>query len=150
CLIHELVDINRAGGFQGDVLEFFLADLDEGLLVERIALDDVFIGHFFACVGVDLHVSDAMARLLVELVERYLLALRDSWIERDRTGDERQTQEAFPVGARGHVRGTPFKGAAWIQDERALLVPTNVAHPERKFFKPPTRLFCSCYVLIEP
>jgi hypothetical protein len=35
--VHELVDVDRAGGFQGDVLGLFLADLDEGLLVERIA-----------------------------------------------------------------------------------------------------------------
>jgi hypothetical protein len=53
-----------------------------------------------------------MASLLVELVERNLLALGGSWIERDRTGDERQAQKAFPVGARGHVRGTPFSGVA--------------------------------------
>ena len=39
---------------------------------------------------------------LFELVEADLLALGSSRIERDGTGDERQTQEAFPVDSRGH------------------------------------------------
>jgi hypothetical protein len=71
-------------------------------LSKVVALDDVLVGHLVAGVGIDLQVLDAMAGLPVELVERDLLALRRGRIERHGAGDEGQTQEAFPVGARGH------------------------------------------------
>jgi hypothetical protein len=77
------------------------------ILVEHVALDDILVGDLVAGVGVHLHVLDAVAGLPVELVEADLLAFRGGWVQRDRTGDEGQTQEAFPVGARGHVRRTP-------------------------------------------
>src|SRR6185437_12980480 len=47
---------------------------------------------------------------LFELVEADLLALGSSRIERDGTGDERQTQEAFPVDSRGHYANSTKTG----------------------------------------
>ena len=52
--------------------------------------------------GVDLLVPDAIAGLLVELMEADLLPLGGRRKQRDRTGDEREFQVAFPVRARGH------------------------------------------------
>ena len=53
-LRHELVDLDRVGRFQRDVVELFLADLDVGVGVDLVALDDVLVGDFLAGVGVDL------------------------------------------------------------------------------------------------
>jgi hypothetical protein len=120
----ELVDLDGARRFQRDLLELLLGDLDVLAFVELVALDDVLVGHLVPGVGIDLQVLDPMAGCPVELVERDLLALGRGRIERHRTGDKGQTQEAFPVGTGSHVRGTPKTGAAWIQDERGLPVPT--------------------------
>jgi hypothetical protein len=100
--VDELVDLDGARRFQRDVLEFFLRHLDEGVGVDLVALHDVLVGDFLAGVGIDLGVLDAVAGLPVELVEADLLGFRRGRIERDRTGDERKAQEAFPVGAGGH------------------------------------------------
>ena len=96
--------------FQRDFLELLLGHLDEGVLVERVALDDVLVGDLLAGVGVHLHVLDAVAGLPVELVERDLLGLGGGRVQRDRAGDEGQTQEAFPVGARGHTQNSGYGG----------------------------------------
>ena len=108
--VDELVDLNGAGGFQCNVFELLLRDLNEGVFVERVALDDVLVGDFLACVGVHLQVLDAVAGLPVELVERDLLALRGGRVQRDRTRDERKSEEAFPVGARGHYADLLWAG----------------------------------------
>jgi hypothetical protein len=38
------------------VLELLLRDLDEGVLIECIALDDVLVGHRITRIGIDLQV----------------------------------------------------------------------------------------------
>jgi hypothetical protein len=121
--LYKLVDLDGARGFQRDLLEFLLGHLDELVLLQLVALDDILVGHLVAGVGVHLEILDAVAGLPVELVEADLLALRGRRIERHRAGDQGQTQKAFPVGARGHVRRTPVRSAR-IQDERRRPVPT--------------------------
>ena len=101
-LRHELVDLDRVGRVQRDVVEFVLGDLDVGVGVDLVALDDVLVGDFLAGVGVDLGILDAVAGLAVDLVERDLLGVGGGRIQRDRAGHERQPQKAFPVGAGGH------------------------------------------------
>jgi hypothetical protein len=61
---------------------------------------------------VDARVLDAVTRVLVDLVERNLLGIRCRRVQRHGAGDERQTQKALPVGSRGHLRRTPFRG--WL------------------------------------
>ena len=100
--VDELVDLDGSRRFQRDVLELLLRHLDEGVGVDLVALDDVLVGDLLAGVGVDLGVLDAVAGLPVELVEGDLFGFRRGRIERDRTGDERKAQEAFPVSAGGH------------------------------------------------
>ena len=68
-----------------------------------------------AGVRVHLLVSDAVAGLLVELMEADLLALRRRRVHGDRAGDERELQVAFPVRTRGHGL-TPYS----IGTERRL------------------------------
>ena len=106
--VDELVDLDGSRRFQRDVLELLLRHLDEGVGVDLVALDDVLVGDLLAGVGVHLGVLDAVAGLPVELVERDLFGFRRGRIERDRTGDEGKTQEAFPVSAGGHGGGTPI------------------------------------------
>src|SRR5450755_4964868 len=106
--LHEFVDLDGAGGFQRDVLELFLRDLDVGVGVDLEALHDVFAGHLLAGLGIDAGVLDAVTRIAVDLVEADLFGIGSGRIERDGTGNERKAQEAFPDGARGHGRGTPI------------------------------------------
>ena len=100
--VDELIDLDGPGRFQRDVLELLLGDLDEGVGVDLVALDDVLVGDLLAGVGVDLGVLDPVAGLPVELVEADLLGFRGGRVQRDRTGDERKAQKAFPVRAGGH------------------------------------------------
>jgi hypothetical protein len=144
--VDELVDLDRPGRFQGDVLEFVLRHFDEGVRVDLVALDDVLVGDLLAGVGVHLGILDAVAGLAVELIERDLLGLRCGRVERDRTIDERKAKEAFPVCAGGH--GTRYSEARAVrtQDERGALVPTPEM-PSRDHFSQfdlrRTRLPCS-------
>ena len=133
--VDELIDLDGSRRFQRDVLEFLLRHLDEGVGVDLVALDDVLVGDLLAGVGVDLGVLDAVAGLPVELVEGDLFGFRRGRIERDRTGDEGKTQEAFPVSAGGHDAVTPKLSAVRIQDERGSLVPTPAAVPTGSFFR---------------
>jgi len=64
---------------------------------------------------------DAVAGRLVELVERDLLALGGRGIERHGTGDKRQTQEAFPVGAGGHTQNSTKVGRPGFKTNEACL-----------------------------
>ena len=68
--------ITNSDCFSGFASTFFLRHLDEGVLVERVALDDVLVGDLLAGVGVHLGVLDAVAGLPVELVEGDLLGFR--------------------------------------------------------------------------
>jgi hypothetical protein len=67
--LHEFVDVDGAGAIERDVVELVLVDGDVGVGVDLKALDDVVAGHFFAGLGVDLGVFDAVASSLVDLVE---------------------------------------------------------------------------------
>jgi hypothetical protein len=114
--LHELLDVDGAGRFKRDVLELVLGDLDVGVGIDLLALDDVLVRDLFARLGVHARVLDAVAGVLVDLVETDLFGIGSGWIEREWTGDERQTQEAFPIGAGCNERRTSL-GAAWIQDD---------------------------------
>jgi hypothetical protein len=106
--VDELVDLDGSGRFKRDVLELLLRHLDEGIGVDLVPLDDVLVGDLLAGVGVDLGVLDAVAGLPVELIEGDLFGFRGGRIKRDRTGDERKAQEAFPVSAGGHDTQNSF------------------------------------------
>jgi hypothetical protein len=99
--LDEFVDLDGAGGFQRELVQLFLADLDEVVFVERIGLDDVLVRDLLASVGVHFGILDPVAGFPVELVERDLLGFRGGRVQRDGTGDERKAQEAFPVRAGG-------------------------------------------------
>ena len=73
-LLDKLVNVDRARRLQRELVKLLLGDLNEGLLVERIAFDDVLVGHLFAGIGIHLHIFDAMAGLPVELIEGDLIA----------------------------------------------------------------------------
>src|ERR1700744_6508712 len=148
-LLDELVDVDRTRGFQRNLIELFLRHFDELILFEHVALYDVLVGHFLAGVGVHLGVLDPVTGLAVELVERNLLALGGRGVQRHGTGDEGQTQEAFPVGAGGHVtQNSGFEGGS---DSRRMRRPGSDTVPGRHHFRLPPfcRLdICSCYVLM--
>jgi hypothetical protein len=104
---YELVYLDRARGFQRDVLELLLGHLDVGVGVHLEGFHDVFGRHILAGLGVHARVLDAVTRIPIDLVEADLFGIGSGRVERDGTGDERKAQEAFPVGAGGHGRGTP-------------------------------------------
>ena len=113
--VDEFVDLDRPRRFQRHVLKLLFGDLDEGVGVDLVALDDVLVGDFLAGVGVDLGVFDAVAGLPVELIERDLLGFRGGWVQRDGTGDERQ------------AKGKPFqfaRGAMYALLQQNLAVRT--------------------------
>ena len=91
-------------------------------------------------------IAYAVAGRLVELVERDLLALGSRRIERHGTGDERQTQEAFPVGANAVLRKRGQSDSRRTADHGSDPPPSFTISPI--FSTGRTRLFCSCYVLI--
>src|SRR6201996_2514143 len=77
---------------------------------------------------------DAVAGLPVELIERDLLGFRGGRVQRDGTGDERKAQEAFPVRARGHERGTP-KNEGGSDSRRTADHGSDTLHPfPRRYF----------------
>ena len=86
-LRHELVDVDRAGGFQGDVLKLVLRHFDVGVGVDLVALHDVVVRDFLAGVGVHLHVLDAVAGVSVDLVEADLLGIGRGRIQSDRASN---------------------------------------------------------------
>jgi hypothetical protein len=99
---HELVDVDRALALDRDRFKLFGLDLEIFALADLVALDDVGRLHLVAALGVDLLVFDPVTGVLVELVKADLFALAGRREKSDRTGDERQLQIAFPIGARGH------------------------------------------------
>ena len=133
--LDELVDLDRTGGFQRDLFELLLGDLDEGVLVEHVALDDILVWDLVAGVGVDLQVLDPMAGLPIELVEADLLALGGGRVEGNRTGDEGQTEETLPVGAGGHYAKLQFEQLGLKTNEscrfRHLHAPTGRSSQKR-------------------
>ena len=77
--------------------------------------------------AIDLLVTDAIAGVLVDLIEGHALARRCRRIERDGARDQRQLEKALPVGAgaiRNHAIQTPRQascgvGAAGIRVQKA-------------------------------
>jgi hypothetical protein len=78
--------------------KFVFVDGDGGVGVDLVALDNVLVRHFLAGLGIDIGVLDAMAGVLVDLVEGDLLALRRRRKEPDRTGHQGQAAES-PSGS---------------------------------------------------
>ena len=99
---HELVDVDRSGGFQSNILKFVLRHLNVGVGINLVSLGNVFVGNFLASVGIHLGIFDAVARLTVDLVEADFFGIGSGRIQSDRTGNEGKAQKAFPVGAGGH------------------------------------------------
>src|SRR5882757_8840035 len=69
-------------------------------------------------------VFNAVASVSVDLIEADLFGIGGGRVQRDRTGDEGQTKEPFPIGSRCHTQNS-VSGAARIQDDRERLVPTS-------------------------
>lgn len=84
----ELVDVDRTSGFEGDVFQLFLPDLDVRIGVDLESLHDIFGLDFLAGVGIDLEIIDPVACLAVDLIEADLLGIRCRRKQRDRAGDE--------------------------------------------------------------
>src|SRR5882762_5077429 len=119
---HELIDLDGAGGFQGDVFEFFLGDLYVGVGVNLEGLDDVFARVLLAGLGIHAAVFNAVASVSVDLIEADLFGIGGGRVQLDRTGDEGQTKETFPIGSRGHTQNSVsgrlgFKtiGSGWFR-----------------------------------
>src|ERR1035437_8751060 len=102
CTRNEFVDIDRPGRLQRDVVEFVFGDLDIAVVVDLVALHNIFVVDFFAGVGINLKVFDAMSGLAIYLVKADLFAVRCRWKQRNRTCDQRKAQEALPICTRGH------------------------------------------------
>jgi hypothetical protein len=95
-------DLDRTFALNGDGLKLLGVKLQVFALPDFIALDDVGGVDLVTALRVDLPVLDAVAGILVELMETDLFPLTGRWIKRDRAGHERELQIAFPIGARGH------------------------------------------------
>jgi hypothetical protein len=104
---HELVNLDRACGFQRNVLELVFRHFKIAIGIDLVALDDVVGRHLVAGFGIDLLIADAMTRLPVDLIERDFFGFRRSRIKRDRACHQRQPQKTLPVGARGHDSQSP-------------------------------------------
>jgi hypothetical protein len=68
-LRHELVDLNRPPALYGDCLKLFGLDLDVLALAHLISLHDLGRIDFIIGLGIHLAVLDAIAGILVDLVE---------------------------------------------------------------------------------
>jgi hypothetical protein len=71
---HELVDLDRPRRLQCNFLELLVRHLNELILVEHVALDDVLVGHIIPGVGIDLEIPDAVAGLPCWLNEIFSLS----------------------------------------------------------------------------
>ena len=75
----ELINVNDALAFNGDGIQFFWCKLDVLALGDLVAFDDVSTLHIVPGYGIDFPVADAIAGLLIELVEANLFPLGRSW-----------------------------------------------------------------------
>ncbi|MDR6306655.1 hypothetical protein GGQ85_004389 [Nitrobacter vulgaris] len=75
---HKLIDVDRACGFKGDILEFFFRDLEIAVGIDLIALDDVFVRDFLAGFSIDFLILDTVPYVAIDLVEADLFGLRGS------------------------------------------------------------------------
>ena len=99
---HELVDLDRMGTFEGNVVQFVLADLDVGIGIDLVSLHDVFRRDFFPGLGVDLLVFDAVSGRSIDLVEADLFRIGRGGKQGDGAGHKGKAQKTLPVGAGGH------------------------------------------------
>ena len=73
---HEAVDVNRAGAFERDSIEFLILEHYVLAVLALIAFDLVFVIDRLAGLGVDIAgMGNAVARRAVERVEAYFLGL---------------------------------------------------------------------------
>jgi hypothetical protein len=87
-LWYELVNVDRARGFQGNVFQFLLRHLDVGVGIDLVAFHNIVVRNFLASVRVHLQVLDAVAGVSVDLVEAYLLGIGSGRIQSDRAGNK--------------------------------------------------------------
>src|SRR5262249_52694883 len=84
----ELINLYDTFAFNGDGLKLLRFELDVFALSDLIAFEDVSAIHLVPGFGVNLPVEDAIAGLLVELVEANLFALGRRREQCDRARDE--------------------------------------------------------------
>jgi hypothetical protein len=97
---HELIDVDRALALDCDSFKLLGIKLDVVAFANLIALDNVCRIDLISGLRIDLAVLDAMPCILIELMEADLLAFRCGRKQRNRTGNERQLEVAFPVRTR--------------------------------------------------
>jgi hypothetical protein len=122
--LDERVDLDGARGFQRHVLELFVRDLDEGVGVDLVSLNDVSLD-LFAGFGVDLGVLVRWPVLRLSWLNE-TFSSRGGRVQRDRACDEDRRRN-LPVHAWGHGYAKLRLRAARTQDEQRELVPTSSA-----------------------
>jgi hypothetical protein len=100
-MVDELHQVDRAPALQLDLVQLFRIEHHIFVLLDLEAFHDV-LGFHRANAGRHLLIADALARRLVDLVQRRVLAAVHGGEELNPDGDEREPQIALPVGARGH------------------------------------------------
>ena len=98
----KLVDLDGALALDRDGFQLLRVELDVFALVDLEAFDDVGLFDLVTRFGIHLAIPNAVTGLFVELMKTDLFALACRGIKRDRAGDERQLQIAFPIRTRGH------------------------------------------------
>ena len=89
---HELVDVDRALALNRDGFELLGIKLDIVALADLVPFDDVCGIDLITSFGIDLPALDALASVLVELMEAGLLALRGGRKEGDGARNEGQLE----------------------------------------------------------
>jgi hypothetical protein len=114
----KLIDLDHARAFQRDRIELIRLQLKVFVLSELVAFD--YIVGIDLAVGLCIHflVLYAVAGFLVDLVKTDLVALRGCRKQRDRTRNERELEEAFPVRTRRH--GDTLQGDRTLAQRRRL------------------------------
>jgi hypothetical protein len=98
----EFVDLDGLGALERNRGKFILVDLDVMTFLDLVALDDLVRRDFLAGPFIDLAIANAIARLAIELIEADLVAICRRRENLYGTGHQRKTQEALPIGTRGH------------------------------------------------
>ena len=99
---------SEAHGDAEETIRYFVGRLQSQEVFEAMALETVWNSRLFLYYGVACFLDASLLYcrrygLSIQLVERDLFGFRRGRIERNRTGDEGKTQEAFPVSAGGHA-----------------------------------------------
>src|SRR5262249_31535807 len=116
--LHELVDLNRARRLQRDILELLARHLHIGVGIDLVSLDDIVAGNLFTGVRIYLQVFDAVAGVLIDLVEADLVGRRRGWIERYWASHERKPQKTFQFARGAMDADTPDMRAMEATDSR--------------------------------